>query len=187
MWKRHLDDLRRDVKMNTELEANVLMNSTNNTRREIMGLERRIQEDIEQMRHESVRFILSLTNTDSRRVAMDINNRKSENRIDSKRFEIEIEETHNKFTISCSDVKTQIEKMRWDSSRRALGQSSARYRQISADPYRRLHDPGGFGGLPAGGLHLLRLRLHEQGRTSGTTCPGISTSRPSHARRSGGA
>lgn len=54
MWKRQVDDLRRDVKMNTEAEANVLMNSTNNTRREVTGLERRIQEDIEQMRHESV-------------------------------------------------------------------------------------------------------------------------------------
>lgn len=68
---------------------------------------------------------------------MDMNNRKAETRTEIKGFDINIEvgftfghvgsranyaqkEINNKFTISLGDLRTEIESVKWDATRRAI-------------------------------------------------------------------
>lgn len=53
---------------------------------------------------------------------MDINDRKEQTRADMKRYDMATEELNNKFTIHLGDLQTAIEGVKWDSTRRAIGE-----------------------------------------------------------------
>lgn len=51
---------------------------------------------------------------------MEMDSSKADTRAEMKRYEMGVQEINNKFTISLSDLRTEIESAKWDSTRRAI-------------------------------------------------------------------
>lgn len=68
-------------------------------------------------------------------IQVDMNNRKSESKEEQNQLEQEIQDLNNRFTISLSDLKTEIEQnIKWDATRRSLGAYSTLMSYILSDP-----------------------------------------------------
>ncbi|KAK4689926.1 hypothetical protein P7C73_g193, partial [Tremellales sp. Uapishka_1] len=105
LFKAALTELRTELSVRARNDGLTLRTMTGVIRREVEGLEQKLKEDIGTLKHD---------------IEMDMNNRKSETRTEMKGFEIAIEEINNKFTISLGDLRTEIESVKWDATRRAI-------------------------------------------------------------------
>ncbi|WVQ75058.1 hypothetical protein IAR50_004667 [Cryptococcus sp. DSM 104548] len=100
-----LSELRTELSVQTRNDGLALKAVAGAIRRDVEGLEQKIKEDIQTLKHD---------------IEMDMNNRKAETRTEMKGFDIYIEEINNKFTISLGDLRTEIESVKWDATRRAI-------------------------------------------------------------------
>ncbi|KGB77949.2 hypothetical protein CNBG_4036 [Cryptococcus deuterogattii R265] len=100
-----LSELRTELSVQTRNDGLALKAMAVAIRREVEQLEQKMQEDIQTLKHD---------------IEMDMNNRKAETRTEIKGFDINIEEINNKFTISLGDLRTEIESVKWDATRRAI-------------------------------------------------------------------
>ncbi|WVN86831.1 uncharacterized protein L203_102004 [Cryptococcus depauperatus CBS 7841] len=100
-----LSELRTELSVQTRNDGLTLKTMSGAIRREIEQLEQKMKEDIQTLKHD---------------IEMDMNNRKAETRTEMKGFDIYIEEVNNKFTISLGDLRTEIESVKWDATRRAI-------------------------------------------------------------------
>lgn len=73
--------------------------------RQLEMLDQRMREDLQSMRTE---------------VEMDVEMRRSAARSDSKDIELRIQELDNKFTVKLGDLRTAMERYKWDTTRRLL-------------------------------------------------------------------
>ncbi|KAK4684488.1 hypothetical protein P7C73_g5686, partial [Tremellales sp. Uapishka_1] len=105
LFKAALSELRTELSVRARNDGLVLRTNAGLIRREVEGLEQKLKEDIGTLKHD---------------IEMDMNNRKSETRTEIKAFDIGIEEINNKFTISLGDLRTEIESVKWDATRRAI-------------------------------------------------------------------
>ncbi|WVR08019.1 hypothetical protein IAU60_005063 [Kwoniella sp. DSM 27419] len=100
-----LSELRTELSVQARNDGLALKAVAGAIRREVDGLEQKMTEDVQVLRHD---------------IEMDMNNRKAETRTEMKGFDIYIEEINNKFTISLGDLRTEIESVKWDATRRAI-------------------------------------------------------------------
>lgn len=101
-----LSELRTELQVRARNDAAALRSITTLLQREVDGLSQRMKEDMETMKHD---------------IAVDMNNRKGEAKEEQNSLEQEIQDLNNRFTISLSDLKTEIEQsIKWDLTRRAL-------------------------------------------------------------------
>ncbi|WVQ79174.1 hypothetical protein IAT38_001270 [Cryptococcus sp. DSM 104549] len=100
-----LSELRTELSVQARNDGLALKAMAGAIRREVEGLEQKMKEDIQTLKHD---------------IEMDMNNRKAETRTEMKGFDIYIEEINNKFTISLGDLRTEIESVKWDATRRAI-------------------------------------------------------------------
>lgn len=101
-----LSELRTELQVRARNDAAALRSITTLLQREVDGLSQKMKEDIEQMKHD---------------IQVDMNNRKGEAKEEQNLLDQEIQDLNNRFTISLSDLKTEIEQsIKWDLTRRAL-------------------------------------------------------------------
>lgn len=101
-----LSELRTELQVRARADAAALRSITTLLHQEVDGLSQQMKEDIEQMKHD---------------IQVDMNNRKGEAKEEQNSLEQEIQDLNNRFTISLSDLKTEIEQsIKWDLTRRAL-------------------------------------------------------------------
>jgi len=74
-------------------------------RRDVDALDGKMKEDIQTLKHE---------------IQMEVDNRKNEARTDLKRQDIAVEELLNKSTVTLGDLRTEMEKVKWDNMRQAV-------------------------------------------------------------------
>ncbi|PWN21602.1 hypothetical protein BCV69DRAFT_235936, partial [Microstroma glucosiphilum] len=101
-----LSELRTELQVRARNDAAALRSITTLLQREVDSLSQRMREDIERMKHD---------------IQVDMNNRKGEAKEEQNSLDQEIQDLNNRFTISLSDLKTEIEQsIKWDLTRRAL-------------------------------------------------------------------
>ncbi|GBB94170.1 hypothetical protein RclHR1_02300011 [Rhizophagus clarus] len=105
LFQASLSDLRIEMQIIRKNSLVDLSSENSLIQREVSSLHQKLQDDIGKMRH----FI-----------QLDINNYKADIREEQKKKELNIQRIDNKFTISSGDVRTDIEALKWETTRMAL-------------------------------------------------------------------
>lgn len=106
LFRAALSELRTDFTVRTRADTVALQTTTATIRREVDQLNAKLKEDIGTLKHD---------------IEMDMNNRKNETRADAKVTDIAIDDISHKFTLTISDLRTEIEQAKWDNTRRGVG------------------------------------------------------------------
>ncbi|CAG8487075.1 2235_t:CDS:2 [Diversispora eburnea] len=99
------NDFRTEIQINRKKNLSDISSETAEIQREVSALKQKFQENIATMNNG---------------IQLDINNRKAEVREEQKKMELNIQELNNKFTIASGDIRTEIEAMKWETTRMAL-------------------------------------------------------------------
>lgn len=105
LFRAALSELRAESTMSTQNETAKLQASMAALRREVDALDGKMKEDIQTLKHE---------------IQMEVDNRKNEARADLKYQDIMVEELLNKNTVALGDLRTEMEKVKWDNMRQAV-------------------------------------------------------------------
>lgn len=119
LFKAALNELRTELSVRARNDGTALRTAAGAIRREVEGLEVKIKEDVQTMKHEYVQSVM-ISGVLTISIEMEMNNRKDDTRTEMKGFDMTIEEINNKFTISLGDLRTEIESAKWDATRRAI-------------------------------------------------------------------
>lgn len=96
--KTEIQSMRKNESTQLRLEALALQ-------RQLEMLDQRMREDLQTMRTE---------------VEMEVEMRRSATRSEAKDIELRIQELDNKFTVKLGDLRTEMERYKWDATRRLL-------------------------------------------------------------------
>jgi hypothetical protein len=105
LFRAAMSELLSEIKILRRNEAMQLRLETLGLQRKLEVLDQQMREDLQTMRTE---------------VEMDVEMRRSQTRSDAKDIELRIQELDNKFTVKLGDLKTAMERYKWDSTRRLL-------------------------------------------------------------------
>jgi len=100
-----LKELRTEIQVLRRQNLASLQSGTATTIREMDALSTRLREDIGLMKSD---------------IQLDMNTRKAETREEQKALEIRIQEVNNRLTIALGDLRTEMEAMKWEMTRRSL-------------------------------------------------------------------
>ncbi|KAJ3824580.1 hypothetical protein EV361DRAFT_800408 [Lentinula raphanica] len=106
LFRAALSELRSEIILNTKNDSAAVQSATTALRREVDKLDVKMKEDIATLNHE---------------VQIELDNRKNEIKDEFTRKDIAIEELLNKSIVSISDLRTDVEEVKWDNMRRAVG------------------------------------------------------------------
>ncbi|KAJ3785102.1 hypothetical protein GGU10DRAFT_269975 [Lentinula aff. detonsa] len=106
LFRAALSELRSEITLNTKNDSATVQSATTALRREVDRLDVKMKEDIATLKHE---------------VQIELDNRKNEVKDEFTRKDIAIEELLNKSIVSISDLRTDVEEVKWDNMRRAVG------------------------------------------------------------------
>ncbi|KAJ4481456.1 hypothetical protein C8J55DRAFT_560020 [Lentinula edodes] len=106
LFRAALSELRSGMTLNTKNDSATVQSATTALRREVDRLDVKMKEDITTLKHE---------------IQIDLDNRKNEVKDEFARKDIIIEELLNKSIVSISDLRTDVEEVKWDNMRRAVG------------------------------------------------------------------
>ncbi|KAF8974251.1 hypothetical protein BDZ97DRAFT_1772616 [Flammula alnicola] len=106
LFRAALSELRAEMTMSTKNDSASIRAATTALRREVDLLDVKMKEDIGNLKHE---------------IQMELDSRKNEAKADLKRQDISIEELLNKAIVSVSDLRTDVEEIKWDNMRKAVG------------------------------------------------------------------
>ncbi|KAK9372842.1 uncharacterized protein V1513DRAFT_404373 [Lipomyces chichibuensis] len=99
-------ELRTEIQNNRKSQALLAQTETAALQREFLVLKRLFEEEIDYMKNE---------------ISMDLNERKNATKIDSRATELQIQELNNRITIAISsDLRSEVEALRWQTTRRGL-------------------------------------------------------------------
>ncbi|KAK9322464.1 hypothetical protein V1517DRAFT_291326 [Lipomyces orientalis] len=99
-------ELRTEIQNNRKSQALLAQTETSALQREFLVLQRLFEEEIDYMKNE---------------VSMELNERKNATKIDSRATELQIQELNNRITIAIqSDLRSEVEALRWQTTRRGL-------------------------------------------------------------------
>ncbi|KAG9296106.1 hypothetical protein G9A89_011959 [Geosiphon pyriformis] len=104
-FKAALSELRTEIEILRKSDWSALRLETASIQRELEALNAKLKEDSTALKHE---------------IQMDFNTRKAEVRGDQKKLEIKIEEMNNKFTIALGDIRTDIEAVKWETTKHGM-------------------------------------------------------------------
>ncbi|KAG6918943.1 hypothetical protein DXG01_010598 [Tephrocybe rancida] len=105
LFRAALSELRAEITMMTKNDSAAIRTSTTALRREVDRLDVKMKEDLDTLKHE---------------IQMDVESRKNETKSDHKQRDIAIEEILNKVIVSVSDLRTDVEEIKWENMRRAV-------------------------------------------------------------------
>jgi len=91
--------------MSTKNDSAAIRAATAALRRDVDRLDVKMKEDIGNLKHE---------------IQMELDSRKNEAKADLKQQDISIEELLNKAIVSVSDLRTDVEEIKWDNMRKAV-------------------------------------------------------------------
>jgi len=91
--------------MSTNNDSAAMRTATSALRREVDRLDIKMKEDIATLKHE---------------IQMELDSRKNEAKSEFKQQDIAIEELLNKAVVNISDLRTDVEEIKWDNMRRAV-------------------------------------------------------------------
>ncbi|CAG8441289.1 4031_t:CDS:2, partial [Acaulospora colombiana] len=109
LFKAALSDFRTEIQINRKKNMTEMNSEIVEIQREVSHLKQKLQEDIATMKNS---------------VQLDLNTRKVNVREEQKKMEINIHELNNKITIACGDIRTEIEAIKWETTRMALSMFS---------------------------------------------------------------
>jgi len=110
LFRAALSELRTELTMNTNNHSAAIRAATAALRREVDLLDVKMKEDVGNLKHE---------------IQMELDSSKSEAKADLKQQDINIETLLNKAIIDISDMRTDIEEIKWDNMRKAVFTLSA--------------------------------------------------------------
>ncbi|KAG6813476.1 hypothetical protein H0H92_010501 [Tricholoma furcatifolium] len=105
LFRAALSELRAEITMMTKNDSAAIRTATTAMRREVDKLDIKMKEDVDTLKHE---------------IQMDVNSRKNETKADHKQRDISVEELLNKVIVSVSDLRTDVEEIKWENMRRAV-------------------------------------------------------------------
>ncbi|KAJ6614315.1 hypothetical protein B0H10DRAFT_1803857 [Mycena sp. CBHHK59/15] len=110
LFRAALAELRAEISMSTNNDSATIRTATAALRREVDRLDVKMKEDIATLKHE---------------IQMELDSRKNEAKSEFKQQDIAIEELLNKAVVNISDLRTDVEEIKWDNMRRAVVTLSA--------------------------------------------------------------
>ncbi|KAG6857368.1 hypothetical protein H0H87_005671 [Tephrocybe sp. NHM501043] len=107
LFRAALSELRAEITMMTKNDSAAIRTATAALRREVDKLDVKMKEDLNTLKHE---------------IQMDVDSRKNETKSDHKQRDIaiELQEILNKVIVSVSDLRTDVEEIKWENMRRAV-------------------------------------------------------------------
>ncbi|ESK97636.1 mitochondrial protein [Moniliophthora roreri MCA 2997] len=105
LFRAALSELRAEQTLTTKNDSAAVRTATTALRRDLDRLDQKMKEDIATLKHE---------------IQMELDSRKNEAKDEFKRQDISIEEILNKSIVSVSDLRTELESVKWDNMRRAV-------------------------------------------------------------------
>lgn len=105
LFRAALRELRTEIQVMRRQNLASLQSGTATTIREMDALSTRLREDVGLMKSD---------------IQLDMNTRKAETREEQKALEIRIQEVNNRLTIALGDLRTEMEAMKWEMTRRSL-------------------------------------------------------------------
>ncbi|KAJ6515966.1 hypothetical protein C8R45DRAFT_810511 [Mycena sanguinolenta] len=110
LFRAALQELRAEITMSTNNDSAAMRTATSALRREVDRLDIKMKEDLATLKHE---------------IQIELDSRKNEAKTEFKRQDIAIEELLNKAVVSVSDLRTDVEEIKWHNMRRAVVSLSA--------------------------------------------------------------
>ncbi|KAF7301330.1 hypothetical protein MIND_00698100 [Mycena indigotica] len=105
LFRAALAELRAEFTMDTSNDSASMRTATTALRKEVDKLDIKMKEDVATLKHE---------------VQMELDSRKNEAKSELKQQDIVIEELLNKAIVSISDLRSDVEEVKWDNTRRAV-------------------------------------------------------------------
>ncbi|KAJ7129760.1 hypothetical protein C8R44DRAFT_614925 [Mycena epipterygia] len=105
LFRAALAELRAEITMSTNKDSAAMRTATSALRREVDRLDIKMKEDVATLKHE---------------IQMELDSRKNEAKSEFKQQDIAIEEMLNKAIVNISDLRTDVEEIKWDNMRRAV-------------------------------------------------------------------
>ncbi|KAK0468294.1 uncharacterized protein EV420DRAFT_1635544 [Desarmillaria tabescens] len=105
LFRAALSELRSEITMTTKNDVTAMKTSGTVLRREVDKLDVKMKEDLGFLKHE---------------IQMELDSRKNEVKEQFKRQDISVEEMLNKFIVEISTLRTVVEEVKWDNTRRAV-------------------------------------------------------------------
>ncbi|PBK72636.1 hypothetical protein ARMSODRAFT_851001, partial [Armillaria solidipes] len=105
LFRAALSELRSEITMTTKNDIAAMKSSGTVLRREVDKLDVKMKEDLGFLKHE---------------IQMELDSRKNEVKEQFKRQDISVEEMLNKFIVEVSTLRTVVEEVKWDNTRRAV-------------------------------------------------------------------
>ncbi|KAF8639457.1 hypothetical protein AX16_010311 [Volvariella volvacea WC 439] len=109
LFRAALSELRSEVMMRRNNDTAAIRAATTALRKEVDRLDVKMKEDITTLKHE---------------IQMELDSRKNEAKADLKRMDIAIEELLNKAIVSVSDLRTDVEEIKWNNMKKAVASLS---------------------------------------------------------------
>ncbi|KIK65338.1 hypothetical protein GYMLUDRAFT_347494 [Collybiopsis luxurians FD-317 M1] len=106
LFRAALSELRSEITLTTKNDSAAVQSATTAIRREVDRIDVNMKEQIATLKHE---------------IQIDLDNRKNEVKDEFTRKDIAIEELLNKSIVAVSDLRTDVEEVKWDNMRRAVG------------------------------------------------------------------
>ncbi|THV08628.1 hypothetical protein K435DRAFT_772082 [Dendrothele bispora CBS 962.96] len=105
LFRAALSELRSEITLTTKNDSAAVRTATTALRREVDRVDVKMKEDLATLKHE---------------IQIDMDSRKNEANDEFKRRSIAIEEMLNKSIVGVSDLRTDVEEVKWDNMRRAV-------------------------------------------------------------------
>ncbi|TIA93390.1 hypothetical protein E3P99_00165 [Wallemia hederae] len=106
LFQAALTELRVELSIRGRADASALRSMTTALTREVDGLEQKMKEDIGGLKDD---------------IELDMNNRKDETQSDGKAFEINVQSLNNRITVATGELRTEVERDKWDTTIRVVG------------------------------------------------------------------
>ncbi|TIB73240.1 hypothetical protein E3Q24_01244 [Wallemia mellicola] len=106
LFKAALTELRVELSIRGRADASALRSLTTALTREVDGLEQKMKEDVGSLKDD---------------IELDMNNRKDETQSDGKAFEINVQSLNNRITVATGELRTEVERDKWDTTIRVVG------------------------------------------------------------------
>ncbi|KAJ7591156.1 hypothetical protein C8J56DRAFT_554337 [Mycena floridula] len=105
LFRAALSELKAELTMSTKNDSAAIRAATLAVRREVDKLDVKMKEDVATLKHE---------------IQIELDSRKAEAKEEIQRQDISIEELLNKAIVNISDLRTDVEEVKWDNMRRAV-------------------------------------------------------------------
>ncbi|KAK9719349.1 hypothetical protein K7432_004854 [Basidiobolus ranarum] len=105
LFKATLSELRTEIKILRKNDHSILESEVSAISRDVEALSQKLREVIGSLKSD---------------IHLDFNNRKAEVRQEQKRMEMKIHEFDNKYTLQLSDIRTDIEALKWETTRKGM-------------------------------------------------------------------